>query len=67
VLEQPPQRIEKKISTWLSHDAWVGVNWKRQRGWASSHFWTFSVPRVERLSVIATIFWPSTTGISASR
>jgi hypothetical protein len=29
-------RIENQHSTWLSHEAWVGVKWKTKRGWRSS-------------------------------
>ena len=29
--------VEKKFSTALSHDPEVGVTWKVQRGWRSSH------------------------------
>jgi hypothetical protein len=42
------------------------VNWKLQRGCCSSQSVTSWVPRVERLSLTAMIFWPFTTGISES-
>ena len=36
-------RIEKKISTWLSHEACLGVKTIFQRGWASSQAATLGV------------------------
>lgn len=37
------ERIENQSSIWFSQEAWVGVKWKCQRGWASSQAQTCGV------------------------
>src|SRR5215210_7895015 len=58
-------RIEKNSSIWLSQEAWVGVKWKVQRGWAASQALTSAVLWTWRLSRIACTSLPA--GISSSR
>ena len=53
VAQQRRARIEKNNSTWLSHEACLCVNTKRQRGCSSSHVCTDCVLWVERLSSTA--------------
>src|SRR5215210_6531492 len=40
-------RIEKNSSIWLSQEAWVGVKWKVQRGWAASQALTSGLVDLE--------------------
>src|SRR5258706_3879406 len=62
-------RIENQISTWVSHEARVGVKWKRTLGWRASQrsFFGLWVLRLSRMTWISRPGWAATMRFMKSR